>query len=279
LFPAGPRHHECLSCRAYIRKSMPQNSFGPAKQKYQDSLRTDDTLYEEHMTGIVLIESDRSSRGFAQVRRRQLGDAIVEDDAPAKKICKVGGRELELRRCVGILWPLKDFEQLRGRKAKPSEITKIEQNGELLTGVILDRSTGMPPGGTEIFERNTVGMTSAALLHDSRKVLREGETKDVEKFAMGRVKVNAAMVEDKDTKETHVKVKGMDAKRKKDLFGLDEIWDMTSISLSTASQGDIVGIQNQPNLQYYVVGAGGCIIYASGRRWLWLCHAMLNLFA
>ncbi len=101
------------------------------------------------------------------MRQRTYGDMSCEEEVPSAKMSKVSGRQFELRRSCGILWPVKAFEDKHGRKPKHREVTQITQNGEVVSGVVLPGAYGMPEGGVKIFERNYVSMTQDATLHRS----------------------------------------------------------------------------------------------------------------
>jgi hypothetical protein len=40
-----------------------------------------------------------------------VGNQVVEDETPEQKLRKLSGRRLELRRSLGVLWPLHMFEE------------------------------------------------------------------------------------------------------------------------------------------------------------------------
>ena len=101
------RHHECLSCRTYIRKHQPQNVSGLSKQRYIKGLTKEPGKYDEHVTGVLESESSKSgSAGQAGAKttpvkrkRVQCGGSTVdlEDESPMLKLMKMQGRSLEVR--------------------------------------------------------------------------------------------------------------------------------------------------------------------------------------
>lgn len=101
------RHHECLSCRAYMRKHHPQSCAGPAKNKYEEKLKQDDSAHETHLQDVANMElAKQNGTSVPQpkatpVKRKRCGDVTVEDEAPAAKLLRTGGRSLEVRECLG----------------------------------------------------------------------------------------------------------------------------------------------------------------------------------
>ena len=100
-------HYECLSRRSFVRKHQPQNVSGPSKQRYIKGLGEDDDKYDEHVTGMLELESSKSCGAgqagakTAPVKRKrvQCGGSTVdlEDESPMQKLMKTQGRSLEVR--------------------------------------------------------------------------------------------------------------------------------------------------------------------------------------
>ena len=244
------RHYECLMCRSYMRKHCPQNCTGPAKTKYQKSLAEDDDLHEVHTNGAVQLESQKKSGCAprqAPVRRKKCGDAVIEDERPQQKLLKTQGRSLEVRECIGILWPVQGFEKDVGRKATKADMVTISVNNQLHTGILRPRSKGLPDGGKEIFSTDEMQVHAIAKLHKSDEAVTEGESEAIAKFAMDKMKVQIATQKDTDEKDGLLKFRG-EAKKKKggDIDALDSIWDGPTISApkeAAAEGGDKEGEQ------------------------------------
>ena len=238
------RHHECLMCRAYMRKHCPQNCTGPAKTKYQKSLAEDDDLHEMHTAGAVQLEGSKPTKPAAPLRkgtvkRKRCGDTVIEDERPEQKLLKTQGRKMEIRECIGVLWPVDEFEKVE-RKTTQADLSTIKVNNVLHTGVLRPRSKGVPDGGKEIFSTDDMQVHSVAQLHNSTEAVAEGETESITKFAMDKMKVQTATQNEADEKSGLLKFRGEGKKKKaSDIDALDSIWEGPTIvaSKEAASEG------------------------------------------
>lgn len=255
------RHYECLDCRAYIRRHCPQNSSGQAKATYQKQLAEDDEAYETHTT-TALQEQEAKKAGLGRragpVKRTKVGDESIEDEAPMQKLLKTQGRALEVRECIGVLWPVDAFSEDVGRGAKKSDICTMNLSGQIHSGVMRPRSFGIPDGGKEIFSTDAATMSSVATLHSSEDAVAEGETEAVTKFAMNKMKMRKTSVADeKNAKDVVLKMRAGDGgKKKKDVDALDSIWDGPTVTYTKEkaekedkdNQGDDASVSGAPPL-------------------------------
>lgn len=240
------RHYECLSCRAFLRKHFPQCASGPAKTKYQRQVASDDEKYEEHVAGVIEEEEAKQSGAKGRSRptrkRKAPGGDEIEDEVPLQKLMKVSGRALEVRECLGVLWPVEAFKRDVGREVRQHEVVTLDVNGFPHTGVMRPRKFGVPDGGKEIFSTDSATTSTSALLHRSDEAAAEGETEAITKFAMGKMKVQTTAVEDKDNeRDVVLKMRGADgsakSQKKSSLDALDSIWDGPSISYGKKEKG------------------------------------------
>ncbi|CAE7512716.1 unnamed protein product [Symbiodinium sp. CCMP2592] len=84
-------------------------------------------------------------------------------------------QSLELRTCLGILWPENVYESKFGQKPNPKQITKIKQGGTSLTGVLLPRSEGLEPGCTEVFDVKQSAATNVVTTADANTAINAKE--------------------------------------------------------------------------------------------------------
>ena len=150
------RHQECLPCTGKLWKSNPELVTTEDRSKFAKKLSENEAEYSTHMEAVGLYEQQQLQ---SLQKRRKLGQAVSDKDVEAphqqEAVALNSTAGLELRTSLGVLWPLSTFEKTFGKKAAPGEITKVKQDGQELTGVLLPRSAGMDVGCTEMFDVKT----------------------------------------------------------------------------------------------------------------------------
>ena len=145
------RHQECLPCNGTMRKSHPDMVTADDKAKFAKRLSEDQDEYAAHMKHVSSYESLQLE---SMAKRRKQGRTVDDKDVaqPLREEAVSLSSEvgLEMRRCLGILWPTDIYQQKFGKK--PPHLTRIDQDGQIITGVLLPRSEGMADGCTEIFD-------------------------------------------------------------------------------------------------------------------------------
>ena len=231
------RHYECLQCRAFVRKHHPESVSGPAKVRYVNKLKSDDSAHKQHCQGVVASESrkrnssqDNKQPGNVKVKRISgEGEGVVEDQTPNTLLQRLNQKAFESRQFLGVLWPVKQWEAKFERKAKPNEIVKVTLADEALTGVIRNTTADLELNCRELWSVDVLMMQNIGTLHDSSEAVAEDETERVVKFAMNKMKCSTEQQTTKEGEE-YLRLKGGERKRKKDdMDALDDLWSGPTI--------------------------------------------------
>ena len=248
------RHYECCSCRNHVRKHLPHSATGPAKSKYKQQLATDEEKYEEHTSAVIAAEEMAASGSKPQrkppAQKRKAGSQEVEvedEETPMQELLKNMSRGLEVRECIGVLWPPSEFKEDVGREANKSEIVTINLSGMPHTGVMRPRSFGLPDGCKEVWSTDVATTSQVACLHKSMEAVLAGETEAVTKFAMDKMKVGTTVVKDANNEKDVVVKLQSNKKRKASFDDLDEIWGAPCISYGKEKDGSKPGEQTEGN--------------------------------
>ena len=147
------RHNECLPCTGKLRRKNPDLTSSDAKSTYAKKLASDEKAYKEHMKDLAAHEQDH----LQTLRKRQASGKPIsreEEDLPAmdQTVNLTSEAGLEMRKLLGVLWPLDVYERVVGKKPLQSQISKITQGGEVLAGVLRPKSEGQPEGTTEVYD-------------------------------------------------------------------------------------------------------------------------------
>lgn len=240
------RHHECLECRSFVRKHHPASAIGQGKAKYIEGLRTNESKYEDHIDGLrrKAVPSDVGAPAPKVRKTRTKADAVVVDEEEEQVLSKATGRRFEAKECVGILWPVPEWEKAHEKKAPKSMVSTITINGEPASGIVRPRAEGIPPGGKELWETNYIDMANSGTLHRKSEGVSEKEHEDVCKFGMSRMKVKATLAEEKDCGE-YLKLAGGTKSKAADLDELDDLWAGPEIKCGAAGGSGSCALHSQ----------------------------------
>ncbi|CAE7749628.1 unnamed protein product, partial [Symbiodinium sp. CCMP2456] len=187
--PVCCRHQLCLVCVGVFKKKDPELVINPDKRsKYLKELQDNDEVYESHKRDLDTYEASRID---SYAKRRKTGKPLpenpeLEDEDLDTKVKTAQEQALEIRTCLGasaddsvaftcVLWPVEMVEQVQGRKVKPSEITKIQQGGETLSGILMPKSKGVPDGATEVYDIKKSGACKVKTAASSESALFQNE--------------------------------------------------------------------------------------------------------
>ncbi|CAE7331950.1 xynB [Symbiodinium sp. CCMP2592] len=173
------RHSLCLPCIGVCRKKDPQILTDKDKRSaYLKKLAEDDEAFQSHRSD---LESYEKGVQESMAKRRKLGQLLPEDPEIEQPNIVVNQNQeggLEMRRLLGVLWPVDLFEKYENRKPNPTEITKITQGSATLVGVMRSRDMGMPAGTTEIFDIQRSTACKVTTLGSSDKEAFQDEVKN-----------------------------------------------------------------------------------------------------
>ncbi|CAE7895081.1 unnamed protein product [Symbiodinium necroappetens] len=112
-------------------------------------------------------------------KRRKTGGYVPDQGAEYSlndNVVQVTDQQgLELRTCLGILWPVEAYEAKWGRKPIDKQVTKIKQGGRVLSGVLLPRSFGLEAGCTEVFDVKSSSASNVVTTADANTAINEKE--------------------------------------------------------------------------------------------------------
>lgn len=100
-------------CRGYLRAAHP----GINVEAYATKLSRDESEYEKHIDGVEAYEDVQNGEKPRVYRKRKRGDDDLADQEEEVITCKQS-RQLEAKRCLGILWPVNVFKQVENRSPK-----------------------------------------------------------------------------------------------------------------------------------------------------------------
>jgi len=189
--------------------------------------------------GTVLAAEERPRQSGARKLKQVDKDTTVEDEAPDSKVQKIEGRRFEARRVMGIFWPLDAFKKQYSRDPRPSEVTRLTQAGQALSGVVRPVGEGTADGCVELVDTGYCEMQHVGILHESAQAARgAAETLEVANFAFEKMKVSVTgMAAPDNPEDVSLKLKGDSKKKSSDIDDLDSLWDGVLIVSGADSGG------------------------------------------
>ena len=235
-----------------MRKSRPAEYNAAGKAKYLAKLQKEDEAYEKHMTAILKREGKtwmarswllRSGLGRAgpasSSRSTRTRPSRTRRRAPRCRRSRVGAS----RRGGpwAFFWPLDAFKKQCSRDPRPSEVTRLTQAGQALSGVVRPVGEGTADGCVELVDTGYCEMQHVGVLRESAQVARGAtETLEVANFAFEKMKVSVTEMAAPDNPEdVSLKLKGDSKKKSSDIDDLDSLWDGVLI-VSGAGSGGVV---------------------------------------
>ncbi|CAE7294669.1 unnamed protein product, partial [Symbiodinium necroappetens] len=199
LFPNKPclgfrseRHSECLTCTCVNRREGNIES-ATDKNAHAKKLAEDRKSYDRHME---LVEAHEKQALEAGAKKRKIGSHVSEGDLRDTQVTVNSTAGLELRTCLGILWPQEIYERKHGVKLQDKDLTCINQAGQVLKGVLRPKSDGMEQGCTEIFDVRQSFAAKAVTEADSATAISEKEVDVAWARAHGRHSLGVTTPED-----------------------------------------------------------------------------------
>ena len=123
------RHYMCNCCRGAIRQTEPAllaKGSTSAKDSRLAEIKVDDTKWEQHCHVVKAWEDVQNGEKPATVasRKRKRNDADPDDTKDTREIIVLGssGKELKVEQCLGVLWPVKVYEKVEGKKPEPKQV-------------------------------------------------------------------------------------------------------------------------------------------------------------
>ncbi|CAE7242066.1 unnamed protein product [Symbiodinium sp. CCMP2592] len=164
-------------------------------------------------------------------KRRKTGAYIPsqpEAPIPDRTIALNEESGLELRTCLGVLWPADSYENKFGRKPTAKQMTTIKQGGQQITGVLLPQSDGMGPGCTEVFDVKKSTASSVTTAATSDTALNEQEVDG----AWNRLRDSRALSVGSKQDAEAGDVFGLQGVKRKAADDFDDLLDFSNTSFS-----------------------------------------------
>ena len=154
LLPRRGKQRLCVPC-ANVLHLRSSGSLSMQKQIMQDlgstpgSRATWINCVDEYCEEYV-----KSASGRVESAALNIGDRRVEHNQASEFVT-----EME----IGILWPVKLYQQRFKEKLKPKDMTTVRHNGVDWTGKLMDAKFGSPPGTLRVSSRSSVGVLKTAI--------------------------------------------------------------------------------------------------------------------
>ena len=234
------RGAECTTCPAVIKRTWASESLGTLRNRLDNEAR-----FQDVFDGTVETYEARRNGEHRGTKRRKIhadgakdsddaGDDSSDDGVGATTVSAQQVSQLEARKFLGVLWPLKIYSKDNGEPDK-SEIQTIVHCGQSVKGVLKSRDFGMAQGCIELWSNSASASTKSTLMHASGRALRPDETSDIWKATQKRLQATVSVKDGKDGQPgpVHLSMPKMSATKKKngeddgdDLW--DDLWELPS---------------------------------------------------
>ena len=169
------------------------------------------SVVDKYMANLDTYEAQKNDTKNAKRRRRSAtGNDNSNDDSsssghePDTEVSAMSVSGLEMKRYVGIFWPVNVWKKENKPELPKSDLTKLPYMGKKVPGYMRDQSDGWAPGCIEVCHKNAHVANKKTTLHNSRNSLYAGETEEFFQAAASQVNVSSSKKANKDGTESLV---------------------------------------------------------------------------
>jgi hypothetical protein len=216
-----------VPCVNYIGISETAKVIKGGKEKYSQTLKTDEQEFKIHMAGVCKYEEMYNLREgkVSATHLGMFGKTLKHLDS-TRNVGQIN---------LGVHWPEPLYESFFSKKMDQNKAQWEDYGtGALVKGIVLSDTQGSPTGTKKLFREVSRGVEMETYLGDSSSELRQGQLKEMHKLAKSAIEVQTVAVrkKDQDGNELDSEEEGLVVQHKKMKRSLEQQDSNTSQSMS-----------------------------------------------